>query len=32
MRHFGVLVPSTNATVEIEYNQSLPPILQAHVG
>jgi maleate isomerase len=30
--HFGVLIPSTNTTVEIEYNRLLPPSLQAHVG
>ena len=30
--HFGVLIPSTNTTVEIEYNRLLPPDLQAHVG
>jgi len=29
--HFGVLIPSTNTTVEIEY-KLLPPTLQAHVG
>src|SRR5580698_10301780 len=32
MHHFGVLVPATNTTVEIEYNRLLPPTLQAHVG
>jgi maleate isomerase len=32
MHHFGVLVPATNTTVEIEYNRLLPPALQAHVG
>jgi maleate cis-trans isomerase len=32
MRHFGVLIPSTNTTVEIEYSRLLPPELQAHVG
>ena len=32
IRHFGVLIPSTNTTVEIEYNRLLPPTLQAHVG
>jgi maleate cis-trans isomerase len=32
IRHFGVLIPSTNTTVEIEYNRLLPPMLQAHVG
>lgn len=31
-RHFGVLIPSTNTTVEIEYNRLLPVTLQAHVG
>jgi maleate isomerase len=30
--NFGVLIPSTNTTVEIEYNRLLPPTLQAHVG
>ncbi len=30
--HFGVLIPSTNTTVEIEYNRLLPPTLQVHVG
>ena len=30
--HFGVLIPSTNTTVEIEYNRLLPPTLQANVG
>jgi maleate isomerase len=30
--HFGVLIPSTNTTVEIEYNRLLPASLQAHVG
>jgi maleate cis-trans isomerase len=32
MRHFGVLIPSTNTTVEIEYSRLLPPELQMHVG
>ena len=32
MHHFGVLIPATNTTVEIEYNRLLPPTLQAHVG
>ena len=32
MRHFGVLIPSTNTTVEIEYSRLLPPSLQAHYG
>jgi maleate cis-trans isomerase len=32
MRHFGVLIPSTNTTVEIEYSRLLPPGLQVHVG
>ena len=31
-RHFGVLIPSTNTTVEIEYNRLLPDTLQAHIG
>src|SRR4051794_28739764 len=31
-RHFGVLVPSTNTTVEIEYTLSLPATLQFHTG
>lgn len=30
VRHFGVLLPSTNRTVEIEYTRLLPPELQAH--
>ena len=30
--HFGVLIPSTNTTVEIEYNRLLPSTLQAHAG
>jgi maleate isomerase len=32
IRHFGVLIPSTNTTVEMEYNRLLPPTLQVHVG
>jgi maleate cis-trans isomerase len=32
IRHFGVLIPATNTTVEIEYNRLLPPNLQAHAG
>jgi maleate cis-trans isomerase len=32
MHHFGVLIPSTNTTVEIEYSRLLPSTLQAHVG
>jgi maleate isomerase len=31
-RHFGVLVPSTNTTVEIEYTNCLPATLQFHTG
>lgn len=31
-RHFGVLIPSTNTTVEIEYTHHLPATLQFHVG
>jgi len=31
-RHFGVLVPSTNTTVEIEYTRQLPATLQFHTG
>ena len=30
--HFGVLIPSTNTTVEAEYGRLLPPEYQAHVG
>src|SRR5204863_2044874 len=29
-RHFGVLIPSTNTTAEIEYSRLLPPEWQAH--
>src|SRR5690349_12798680 len=29
-RHFGVLIPSTNTTAEIEYSHLLPPEWQAH--
>lgn len=32
MHHFGVLIPSTNTTVEIEYSRLLPPTLQVHIG
>ena len=32
MRHFGVLIPSTNTTCEIEYTRLLPAELQAHFG
>lgn len=32
IRHFGVLIPSTNTTVEMEYNRLLPSTLQVHVG
>ena len=31
-RHFGVLIPSTNTTVEIEFSHLLPATLQAHYG
>jgi len=31
-RHFGALVPSTNTTVEIEYNRLLPAELQLHAA
>jgi maleate cis-trans isomerase len=31
-RHFGVLIPSTNTTVEIEYTHHLPATLQFHIG
>jgi maleate isomerase len=31
-RHFGVLIPSTNTTVEIEYTGHLPATLQFHIG
>ncbi len=30
--HFGVLIPATNTTCEIEYGRLLPPNLQVHVG
>jgi maleate isomerase len=30
-RHFGVLIPSTNTTVEMEC-RLLPPTYQAHIG
>jgi maleate cis-trans isomerase len=30
MRHFGVLIPSTNTTAEIEYSRHLPADWQAH--
>jgi maleate cis-trans isomerase len=32
MHHFGVLVPSTNTIVEMEYGQLLPSTLQVHVA
>jgi maleate cis-trans isomerase len=32
MHHFGVLVPSTNTTVETEYGRLLPTTLQVHVA
>ena len=28
-RHFGVLIPATNTTAEIEYTRHLPPDWQA---
>ncbi len=31
-RHFGVLVPSTNTTVEIEFTNYLPATLQSHTA
>lgn len=31
-RHFGVLIPSTNTTCEIEFTRLLPPLYQAHFG
>ena len=31
-RHFGVLIPATNTTVETEYSRLLPDGLQAHYG
>ena len=31
-RHFGVLIPSTNTTVETEFTRLLPPTLQFHVA
>jgi maleate cis-trans isomerase len=32
IRHFGVLIPSTNTTVEIEFTRLLPKNLQFHTG
>jgi maleate cis-trans isomerase len=32
MHRFGVLVPSTNTTIETEYGRLLPASLQAHVA
>jgi maleate isomerase len=32
IRHFGMLIPSTNTTVEIEYNRLLPETLQLHAA
>ncbi|HEY6440204.1 MAG TPA: hypothetical protein VIY55_09305 [Acetobacteraceae bacterium] len=32
IHHFGVLVPSTNTTVEIEHGRLLPVTLQVHVA
>jgi len=31
-RHFGVLIPATNTTVEIEYTRHLPATLQFHTA
>ena len=31
-RHFGVLIPSTNTTVEIEFTRLLPEVLQFHTA
>ena len=31
-RHFGVLIPSTNTTVEIEFTRLLPEALQFHTA
>jgi maleate isomerase len=31
-RHFGLLVPSTNTTGEVEYTRCLPATLQFHIG
>jgi maleate isomerase len=31
-RHFGVLIPSTNTTVEVEFTRLLPESLQFHVA
>jgi len=31
-RHFGVLIPSTNTTIEPEYSRLLPADLRVHVG
>ena len=31
-RHFGVLIPSTNTTCEIEFGRLLPAAYQVHVG
>lgn len=32
MRRFGVLIPSTNTTCEIEFGRLVPPSLQVHVA
>jgi len=32
MRHFGVLIPSTNTTCEIEFGRLMPSSLQVHVA
>jgi maleate cis-trans isomerase len=31
-RHVGLLIPSTNTTIEVEYNRVLPKDFQIHVG
>lgn len=32
IRHFGMLIPSTNTTAEIEFTRLLPHTLQFHIG